>query len=357
MTDLRRRVLLFGSAPPPHGGIQQHCVRLRSYLKESGFEAKLMDFNRRARIGGVEPIRNWSPGVIAAIARFRPDIVHNHSYRWRATVTIAGLRGLGAFGTVLTVHGESFHYGVPTLARPLFRRALRRFDALVADNPDLRDWLVEEAGVEPGRVSVLHPFLPPAPEQRDASALPEEVRAFASRSDPLLLVNGALSSFRGLDKYGIDQAVEVARRLRERMPRLGLLFVSTGTQHREREEKVLTQVTEAGLGDAFLKVEELEEILPALSAADALLRTTVTDGDSLIVREALMEGIPVVASDASERPEGCEVYRCGEADDLERAVERALARGRDATRGGAGAVHAGPDIVEIYERLLSPRVG
>ena len=37
MTDTPR-VLLFGSVPPPHGGIQQHTLRLHDYLQRRGFD-------------------------------------------------------------------------------------------------------------------------------------------------------------------------------------------------------------------------------------------------------------------------------------------------------------------------------
>lgn len=145
----------------------------------------------------------------------------------------------------------------------------------------------------------------------------------------------------------------MTRRLLPRHPSMGLLFVSTGTQHQDREEAIKRQVTEAKLGDAYLQQEDLAEILPAIKLADLLLRCTATDGDSLIIREGLLVGTPVIATDVIKRPAGCLVYRNADLDDLEQKIEAVLSGSAAGLSNKEQVAHAGADVLEIYKQLLS----
>lgn len=51
-------------------------------------------------------------------------------------------------------------------------------------------------------------------------------------------------------------------------------------------------------------------------STDAYLRPTNTDGDSFSIWEALYLGIPVIASDATQRPDGCVLFKNRNLDDL-----------------------------------------
>jgi glycosyltransferase involved in cell wall biosynthesis len=61
-----------------------------------------------------------------------------------------------------------------------------------------------------------------------------------------------------------------------------------------------------------------------ISASDVFVRPTFTDGDSISVREALSLGIPVIASDCVERPDGVVLFKTGNAGDLSGKLQCAL---------------------------------
>ena len=91
--------------------------------------------------------------------------------------------------------------------------------------------------------------------------------------------------------------------------------------------------------------------LRAISECDLLLRTTLYDGDSVAVREALGFGTPVVATDNGMRPGGVRLIPIADAAALCAAVAMELrgpkrARAAIADRGNLEAV------VGVYRELL-----
>ncbi|MEE2789003.1 MAG: glycosyltransferase family 4 protein [Myxococcota bacterium] len=347
------RVLLFGSAPPPQGGIQQHGVRLLGYLREQGLDAVLLDYNGRHRSEGVHPISKGFVNTIRAVRKHQPDIIHSHAYHWATNIAIGLLGRMGVCKTVVTIHGESFFDGVKPWVLPALKQAMRQFDAVIADNDLLRAWAVDEAGVDPTRVVVDHAFLPPTRAQQSPELLPDEVQQFLNAHHPTLLVNGKIATFRGQDKYGIRHAVAAAAQLKEKYPRLGLIFVLTNIQH-SKEEKVLRKaIADADLGNAFLWVEGLPELVPLIAKSDVLLRPTATDGDSLIVREGLMANTPVVATDVVKRPAGVRCFSYGDVDGLADQVSAALEADPNLTATPQQPVHVGNAILDIYTQALA----
>jgi len=62
--------------------------------------------------------------------------------------------------------------------------------------------------------------------------------------------------------------------------------------------------------------------------ADVFLRTTLYDGDSVSVREALHFGTPVIATENGMRPEGVRKFPIGIREALEKTITEQLEAGR-----------------------------
>lgn len=156
------------------------------------------------------------PDMLAYAAvrrRERPDVVH---WQWAAVqeldwaLTRAGRRGV----RVLTAHDV-----LPRVARPLQTAGQRRLyagmDAVVAHTEHGRRRLVEEAGVDPGRVHVIPhgafthlADVVPAPPVELAGA------AAAPGAPPAALLFGLLKPYKGLDVlYDAWRQLEVPARL------------------------------------------------------------------------------------------------------------------------------------------------
>jgi hypothetical protein len=137
--------------------------------------------------------------------------------------------------------------------------------------------------------------------------------------------------------YGIDALID----LFSQMPGHGLIILVNSDP-----EPVLRAT------DRFANILVLtgDMIVPWLLAyADGLIRNTASDGDSLIVREALASSAEVFATDVVDRPTGTTVYRQHDMDSLRQCI---LAPRRTPAVAVVNGAEKRPDIVRLYDRLL-----
>ncbi len=358
------RILLFGEVPLPYGGIQAHCLRLLAWLRDQGIDATLAHTPSflltpvAAPRPEILPCRHAFWPIVRTLRQVQPQLVHQHVYRWRVAVVLGHLKrhpgrfGIAPLKTVLTVHGEAFFATIPPLVRPIVHAALREFDHVIADNPLLLERIEREAGVDPERTSLIGAFLPPEASERDPTQLPEDLRAFAASHRPLLVSNGAVATFKGEDKYGVDLMLEATRQLATEFPNLGAVFCVTAVHDPARMHKLEAEVQRLGLQDRFRFVGQLASLMPLLETADATIRATNTDGDALSVHESMLLGTPALASDVVVRPPLADLFRNRDADDLTAVLRRVLHRGRHPPEVAAQIHHAGPELLNLYQRLL-----
>jgi glycogen(starch) synthase len=89
--------------------------------------------------------------------------------------------------------------------------------------------------------------------------------------------------------------------------------------------------------------------LRAIGRSDVVLRTTLYDGDSVSVREALAFGVPVIATDNGMRPSGVHLIPAQEPAKLLAAIEAALVAGRP--RPAASGEENLEAVVRFYYEL------
>jgi glycosyltransferase involved in cell wall biosynthesis len=117
-------------------------------------------------------------------------------------------------------------------------------------------------------------------------------------------------------------------------------------------EPYYTRIRE--MADSHQNVLVLEDLSPrefswVLGRASVYFRPTVTDGDSVALREALAKGVRCVASDVVPRPGCVDVFRLGDEEEM-------FSRLREASEGAASdpAVEVGGlTIIDLYRRILA----
>jgi glycosyltransferase involved in cell wall biosynthesis len=138
---------------------------------------------------------------------------------------------------------------------------------------------------------------------------------------------------------------QALRRLATEWPRVGLAVFGPGTE----DEAFWREAREEGVEDRVEACGEMahSQVLGLMACCDVFVRPTTYDGDALSVREALMLGVPCVASDVCVRPEGTRLFRTGD-------VEALVARVREAVAGGRVRVaqpDMGPVLLGLYREL------
>lgn len=342
------RVLQIGPYSLPHGGVQGHVVALRQFLEGRGVSCEVIDMNRERRTDGAGV---YGPKNALELARLlmtlRYDIVHLHlGGRLNSRVVGLALASTLRRGrkSVFTFHSGGYPSSPEgRAARPNSMRglAMRRFDRVVAVNEEIAAWF-RQVGVAAERIRVIHPYaLPSAPP---AVEPPEPLRSFMKGHGPVLISVGLLEP-----EYDLPLQIEVLGRVRESFPRAGLVLVGSGSLEDDLQRRIAAEPH----GEHVLLCGDVERqlTLRLIADSDVMLRTTLYDGDSISVREAVHFGVPVVATDRAPRPAGVRVVP---AQDLARLCEAAAqCLGNGARRAPAGEPHEEnlAAVLALYEEL------
>jgi hypothetical protein len=169
--------------------------------------------------------------------------------------------------------------------------------------------ILQQEEVPRDHIRVVPAFLMPS-EGDMGGALPVAVRMFVDGREPTMVVYGyERLLFGGKDLYGFDFAIRVLGEVLRTAPNAGLVILCPGaSQDPEIWKPLMEEVGSRGLSRHVLfQFEPLEDPVALWQRCSIMLRPTVTDGDSVAVREMIGLGLPVVASDAAGRPDGVKV--------------------------------------------------
>jgi glycosyltransferase involved in cell wall biosynthesis len=198
-------------------------------------------------------------------------------------------------------------------------------------------------GLPPAKIRLIFPSSMQA--KTPDVMLPETISKFIATHDPVLLTVSGLEP-----EYDLPLQIEALGYLRKTNPLAGLLIVGAGSLEVELRNRIET----ASYADHVLLAGDTphQAVLRVMSLSQILLRTTLYDGDSIAIREALHFGLPVVATDNGMRPKGVTLVPIGDLDGLCREVESALRKPQFRhTSPGADTSNLSA-VLRLYEELL-----
>jgi glycosyltransferase involved in cell wall biosynthesis len=286
------------------GGSERHLLALLPALRELGLDARLLGldaagaeteaFYRGLDAGGVPSFRLPCPrdldaGLLRRVARSlrgqRPDLVHTHLVHADvyAGVAAAALR----LPLVSTKHNDDpFRLGPYRHADRALAAAARR---VIAITGSLARFCVERVGLPADKVTVVHYGLDAVPAAWAANA-PVDVPA-GSR---VLLAVARL-----VPQKGLDVAVEALPAIRAVEPHALLVVLGEGPERARLEARA----RELGVGDAVLLPGRAGDVAPWLALADLLVHPARWEGFGLVLLEAMLAALPVVATRVGSIPE------------------------------------------------------
>jgi len=341
------RVLELGPYPPPWGGVQANLVAIREHLHSHGVCCAVINITRHRKEdadGVYYPRTAW--GLLRLLFRLEYDVVHLHlggDLTPRLLALCLGCNLVPGKKTVLTFHSGGYPSSAAgQTARPATLRGfvLRRFDALIAVNPEIVA-LFRRFGAPAARIHLILPHA--LLDSEGAGDFPAGMHAFFESHGPVLITVGLLEP-----EYDLPLQVSVLGKVRERFPNAGLLIAGSGSL----KDELKRTITLTPWRDHILLAGDVPHpaALGAIARSDVMLRTTHYDGDSVAVREALHVGTPVVASDNGMRPEGVRLVPSRDAAALLRAIGEALEQGvkRPLPQAGRENVQA---VLNLYREL------
>jgi glycosyltransferase involved in cell wall biosynthesis len=313
------RLLLLSELPPPYGGLAVHTERLRAAALQRGYRVRVV-----------------SPPAYQAAARFPRARLHLAELRYLARLWLTPCDLVHDHISTYSIGSEG-RVALATQIALLLALRLRRVpwiltcgngllpDLLARTSPRARRlyaWLY--AGVRFGiakntpilrafealgiadRSRVVGTFLEPV---RAASGRPldPEVEAFLSAHPRCVVTAG----FRFEPLYHLDAVVRAVAELRGAAapgaPELGLVVLASRAEDAAGKAAYDAALLETGLAPHVLLLRDAENALELIARAQLLVRATDFDGDANTVKEAMMLGVPVLATDLPNRPPGIDL--------------------------------------------------
>ncbi len=290
--------VLHAIAPGPVGGAETAVLSLVQGLKDADVPVVIValadsssaPFVERVRDAGV-PIevvpasgrtywRDWA-GIRAAVRRHGLTLIHTHGYR----ADMMGLLAARADGVrcLATAHGFTGGDRKNRLNQRLAITALRRHDAVVSVSTPLAAVLAQ-AGIRADRIQTI-PNAWRAPSQRvlDRSLARESLALPAT--GPVVGWVGRLSPVKGAD-------VAVAAMSAVATPGTQFVFLGDGPER----AALGRQVTQLGLQSRVRFAGARPDAASLLSAFDALVLSSRSEGTPMVLLEAIHAGTPIVAT-------------------------------------------------------------
>jgi glycosyltransferase involved in cell wall biosynthesis len=218
--------------------------------------------------------------------------------------------------TLLTIHSGKFPQALAN-AKPSVRTRFIKFcnstAAVIGVSETIADSIRALPGIDRNRVHVIPAYLAPAVVAHDQST---------SGTCPGLV---AITSGFGTRLYGWETLLEALS-----LPvilKWHMVFYSVIDE--DYVESVIAEADRVASGKVTIHRNLAPEAFQALlNSCDILVRPSLTDGDSLVVREALALGLTVLASDAVTRPAGCITFTTEDAFSLSAILEQLDVNGR-----------------------------
>ncbi len=352
------------------GGSERHLLTLLPALAARGVEPLLVGLDDP----GGEPDAFYAALTAAGVPARRlasprdldpplPVALSRVLRSWRAEVVHTHLVHADVYGTlaardaplVSTKHNDDpFRLGP---FRYVERALARRVRRIVAITHALARFNVERVGLPADKLSVIHyglDDLPPSWGPNPDVRLPRGARVLLSVS-------------RLVGQKGLDVAVAALPRVRERHPSAVLVVFGEGPLRAELQERARA----LGVADALFLPGRAGDVAEWLRRADVFVHPARWEGFGLVLLEAMLASLPVVASHVSSIPE---IVVHGETGALvppddARAVADAIARllddealarrlgaaGLDRARASFSVAQMAERTLAVYEQALTER--
>ncbi len=318
---------IYGAVPPPYGGVSVHVRRLASRLNEAGVDYMVYSPGAyRHPEDRVKSIKKGHVAFLRFLTSVKEPVVHLHTVNLTALSAAARILRSRRKRVIATIHNSEMLRSsrgdnrVPSWCV----KALGQVDHFVAVSAEIQLQL-ESVGIDRSRVSVSPAFLPPSPDETSSANVPFKVQGFLNLHSPVIGTQGFFGNhISGEHVYGFELIAQLISRLKVSFPGVGVYTAISGIRDKSHKSKILQLRREMGIENEWMLFEGSLPAVATYRQCDLFLRPTLTDGDSVSVRECLNLGIPVVASDAVERPDGCVLYDNLDLNSLEASVHRAI---------------------------------
>ncbi len=323
-----KRIAILGIYPPPFGGVSVHIQRVMDQFLQQNNKVYLFSTEQWLR-------RIFFPlymvKLLAWILVKRPQHIYYHSsylsFSIAELVLLSFVKSLLRAAMTVVDHDCRHLYKRSDRYKRWYNWVLQRKGCAVACIGDSTWKSYQDNGIKPPSCAVEQAFLPPVVSTIHLimQTYPSSLITFLNDYTPLIAVSAAHAMLvDGKDVYGLDQCIDMLAGIKARYPDAGLVIGLPQVRNEAYFELLQQRMKEKGVAEQIYILHGNKEFWPLLQKIDLFVRPTLSDGDSVSVREAIHFNNPVVASDVVARPVGVHCFKQGNVGDFTKMVEETL---------------------------------
>lgn len=319
-----KQILIIGPIAPPFGGVSIHLQRFIQLLDKKF----IFDFVDESRELKKEYFNIRSFNFFTYIRKVkRSNVLYINS--GKKTLRIFHLLNGKIFGKKIILIIHSCKPGTPKIINRLDGLFYRLANTIIAVSPEIKSKL----SLPEKKTIIKDAFIPPNIDEEPE--LPPSIREIViqniKQGNKIICANSSnLDTYNGQDLYGLDQCIEVAKRLDiKNIPFFFIFVVSSIEKNADYFFKSIHQIKKLSLENKFLLTNEKLSFVKLMELSDVVVRPTNTDGDSLTVREAIFFNKLTLVSDIVKRPQGVVLFRTRDDDDFETKLINLLSQNTD----------------------------
>lgn len=296
------KIIIYGSYPPPIGGVAIHVKRLVEYLAKEKVSYEFY----------------WKSANISSVLRFifsqfnfKSNIIHVFGFqKWKEQLILLILIYFFNKKIIVSILNDRpmiFYNNLPFIQRLIARLFFRKISKLIAVSSHIKISLVARE-----KICCISTFIEPHSSEILGKKIPDWIYSIRKGFKFLITASAfRIKFFNNQDLYGIDLSIELMKRIiASGRSNVAFLYHIPDIQNYKYFSKMKDLILQYNLqNNFFFNTESLPSYLSILNISDLFIRPTNTDGDSLSVREAIYFGVPTIASDASTRPEGTIIFK------------------------------------------------
>lgn len=295
------KIELWGTYPPPIGGVTIHICRLIYHLSKLDKSIILKNFGKRNnnQVSNVENVRyTWLEFLKLPFSSKK--LIHLHSNNWISFLLILLLGSKHRID--LTIHNKRFINETSFLKCKIIKMFLDKASFIIMNDEGYKNELISKFDCQPDIIHILPAFLPPVPFEY--KGLDSDFMKFRKQHKFLMSANAfQLKLENGIDVYGADLMIELVLRLKKKNIDVGLVFCLPNIGDKEYYNQLLNKIKALDLdNNIMIAQKEITNGFEIWEMSDLFLRPTSTDMEGISVKEALYCGTPAVVSNVCKRP-------------------------------------------------------
>jgi glycosyltransferase involved in cell wall biosynthesis len=315
---------IWGTYPPPIGGVTIHLKRLYDTLKEKDpdrFMFKNFNGEYENKIKKIYRVKNkFSEFLKLTISKNKMYHLHTNNIFAFLLFTLFGFNKI--YG--VTLHNKTFEKKRTNIQDKIIKIFLKRANFIILNDSGYGKKIKKKFDLNTTKIFNLSAFIPPSCDEKEKIDI--RIKNLRKSKKYLISANGYKIRYEnGVDVYGLDLLIELIYNLKKKNYNIGLIYCLPQIGEKNHFKKIIKRIHELELiYDILIYNEWTMSAFEIWRLSDVFIRPTSTDMEGISVKEALYVGTTVIASDVCERPKEVILFESRNLSDLIKKTEIAL---------------------------------